>query len=213
MNIKMSFLTIFVSFFLITLLVPGVSAAPDADFVTAQLQPYNLIAGCSNSGLVCDAGSVQCNISLRQVQSEGGYYLIFQNNMSIAENGDANYTFNSTAMGTNGLHPGWVSCSDGVANSTEYFTLLVTPSGIDNNNLAYLTLFLGIGSFLLLGLALHEDNYVMGFMAGIAFLLTSLLIFSQGLFGFQNIYSSGAAGIYFVFFAWVGISSLEESLN
>jgi len=185
---------------------PLVSAVTP-DFVTQQWLPYNLIVGCDASGLVCNPGSVQCNISLRDVQSEGGNYIIFQNNMTISENGNANYTFNSSAMQFNGIHNGFVSCSDGVANKTEPFILLITPSGENNNNLSFLILFLGIGSFIVLGFAISEENPIIGFIAGIFFLLTSILIFSNGLFNYQNLYTQGTASIYLVFFVWCGVSA------
>ena len=192
-----------IALILITFMFPLVSAATP-DFVSQQWQPYNLVAGCDASGLVCNAGSVQCNISLRNLDNT---YIVFQNNMTISANGDANYTFNNSAMRFNGLHPGFISCSDGVANKTERFRLLITPSGEDNNNMSFLILFLGIGSFIILGFAIAENNPIIGFISGIFFLLTGILIFSNGLFNYQNLYTQGTASVYLIFFVWAGLSA------
>jgi len=189
------------SIILLLAILPMVSSA---DFIAQQYQPYNLVAGCDASGLVCNAGNVQCNISLRNLDNT---YIVFQNNMTVAANGDLNYTFNNTAMGFNGVHNGFVSCSDGVSNKTDPFTLLITPSGEAGNGITYLILFLGIGSFLLLGFAIAENNSVLGFATGIIFLLTSMLIFTNGLFNYQNLYTQGTASVYLIFFVWCGLSA------
>ncbi len=197
----------FLTLMLILFVVPFVSAAEPADFVAAQWQPYQLIALCTDSGLVCNLLDVQCNISLRDSENSHARYIIFQNNMSINEAGDASYLFNSSSMGSIGRYPGFVSCSNGVLNKTEPFVLLVTASGENNNNLTYLVLFLSIGSFILLAFSIQQGNAVLGFITGICFLLTSILIFSQGLFNYQSLYTQGIAGIHLVFFAWCGLSS------
>ena len=195
------------AFILILFTLPLISAAEPADFVATQLQPYRLIALCTDSGLVCSVGNTQCNISLRDSENSHAKYIIFQNNMSIAENGDASYLFNSSSMGLIGRYPGFVSCSNGVYNKTEPFVLLVTASGENSNNLTYLALFLSVGSFILLAFSIQQGNAVLGFLTGICFLLTGLLIFTTGLFNYQSLYTQGIASIHIVFFAWCGLSS------
>ncbi len=192
---------------LILFAVPFVNAVESADFVATQYQPYQLIALCTDSGLVCSVGNTQCNISLRDSENSHAKYVIFQNNMSIAENGDASYLFNASSMGLTGRYPGFVSCSNGVYNKTEPFVLLVTASGENSNNLTYLALFLSVGSFILLAFSIQQGNAVLGFLTGIFFLLTGLLIFSTGLFNYQSLYTQGIASVHIVFFAWCGLSS------
>lgn len=142
------------------------------------------------------------------IQYPNASYLVDNADMSYHAGGLFNYTVLFNTLGT---HSTKVSCSQSGLNATSTFKILITTTGLDNNNT--LPLFLALGGFILFIIAIFARNLYIGFISGMVFIVLGIYMMIYGLGNISDFYTQTLSYVALGFGLLVFISAGYEAIS
>ena len=171
--------------FMIGILALSFATAAEEDLTFKQWDAVDLKLPCSYKGANC-AASAECNIS---IMFPNGTFMVENQEMTNNGNGMPNYTMPTT--GVIGEHNYKQTCTQSGLSASDSGVITITTTGIGSNNKLPIFLILFAVALLIFGLAL--ENPMMGFFAGILFIMVGMYLMIYGFGDINDLYTRAFA--------------------
>lgn len=190
---------------LVALLLPLVSSA---EYTFPYSRDANFTMPCDVNGQPCPPASTSCFLTLR---SPANTYLLDAVNMTIQNNGDAQYIIPASSISEIGVYSGKVYCTNTTLSNTVTFTADVNATG-DSRGIS-LFLILAISSLLVMAVAMLAQNEYIGFVGGALFIVTGIYAMIYGVGNLANTYTRTigftSIGLGLMFFIAAAFKAIE----
>lgn len=170
---------------ILLLMVPLVSAV-DSTLFFRNSEEVELRRECFNDGDVCDA-TFGCSLTVYNPNSS-----VLVDNVSMVR-GMEYYNYNVSAITENGQYRSRMTCTDGTDSGSEIFYFSVTPTGDDGDY--NLFLIMGLGALVLLSFAYVFKDNIVGFVAGVMFIVLGVYVMIYGIANLSDMYTRAVSFI------------------